>query len=322
MPKVSVIIPVYGVEKYIERCARSLFEQTLDAIEYLFIDDCTPDKSIEVLQTVLEDYPMRKSQVVIHRMDRNSGQAVVRTWGMKNATGDFIIHCDSDDWVELDAYQSMYDKAENDGSDIVVCDYSKTDGKRVYKIETGYSASDKNDFIRKLLLQSDPWSLCNKLFRRTACCKGGLVYPTGDMGEDMLLAFQLILNGDEVSYIPRPLYNYFYNPESITHTPSEEKQTRNFYHNKENVDLLINVFRHKDLEKKYADGIDYVKWRVKRLIWNMPFNRERNKMWRNTYKELNRRILFSRYVTLLEKVKFILTYLNLYPFRRVECKKD
>ena len=62
MPKVSVIIPVYGVEKYIERCARSLFKQTLDDIEYLFIDDCTPDDSVDVLRNVLEEYPNRKSQ--------------------------------------------------------------------------------------------------------------------------------------------------------------------------------------------------------------------------------------------------------------------
>ena len=81
MPKVSVIIPVYGVEKYIERCARSLFEQTLDDIEYLFIDDCTPDKSVDILKHVLEEYPQRKSQVVIHRMEKNSGQAAVRKWG-------------------------------------------------------------------------------------------------------------------------------------------------------------------------------------------------------------------------------------------------
>ncbi len=105
MPKVSVIIPVYGVEKYIERCARSLFEQTLDDIEYLFIDDCTPDKSIEMLKQVLEDYPHRKPQVVIHRMEQNSGQAAVRKWGMQNAIGDYVIHCDSDDWVELTMYE-------------------------------------------------------------------------------------------------------------------------------------------------------------------------------------------------------------------------
>ena len=73
MPKVSVIVPIYRREKYIERCVRSLLEQTLGDIEYLFIDDCTPDKSIEILKSVLEEYPLRKKQVVVHAMEKNSG---------------------------------------------------------------------------------------------------------------------------------------------------------------------------------------------------------------------------------------------------------
>ena len=128
MPKVSVIVPVYGVEKYIDRCARSLFEQTLDDIEYLFIDDCTPDRSIDILQQVLDEYPQRKPQVVIHRMEKNSGQAAVRKWGMQNATGEYVIHCDSDDWVDTDMYRAMYEKAKEEEADVVVCDYFVHDG--------------------------------------------------------------------------------------------------------------------------------------------------------------------------------------------------
>ena len=82
MPKVSVLVPVYGVEKYIERCARSLFEQTLDDIEFIFVDDCTPDRSIEILESVIEKYRLRfaekKYDVRIERMPTNSGQAAVR----------------------------------------------------------------------------------------------------------------------------------------------------------------------------------------------------------------------------------------------------
>ena len=85
MPKVSVIIPVYGVEKYISRCARSLFEQTLDDIEYIFVDDCTKDNSIGVLQEVLEQYPQRREQTRIVKLLVNSGQAGrSKVW---NATG-------------------------------------------------------------------------------------------------------------------------------------------------------------------------------------------------------------------------------------------
>ena len=88
MPKVSVIVPVYGVEKYIERCARSLFEQTLDDIEYIFVDDCSPDRSIEILNQVIGEYPGRKDQVQIIHHASNQGLALARQTGLKAATGE------------------------------------------------------------------------------------------------------------------------------------------------------------------------------------------------------------------------------------------
>ena len=97
MPAVSVIIPVCKVEPYMARCARSLFGQTLDDIEFLFIDDCSPDRSIDVMREVLAEFPARKDQVTVFRMPRNSGQAAVRMQGIALARGEYVIHCDSDD---------------------------------------------------------------------------------------------------------------------------------------------------------------------------------------------------------------------------------
>ena len=119
--KVSVIIPVYNVEQYIERCARSLFEQTLDDIEYIFVNDCTPDKSMEVLARVLDDYPARKRQVSIINMPVNGGLPKVRRAGVEAATGDYIIHCDSDDWVDVTMYEKMWKKAVEGEYDMVLC---------------------------------------------------------------------------------------------------------------------------------------------------------------------------------------------------------
>lgn len=80
-PKVSIIVPIYRVEEYIERCAESLFAQTFDDIEYIFVDDCSPDKSVEILQRTLEKYPHRKRLTRIERLSSNSGQAAVRDKG-------------------------------------------------------------------------------------------------------------------------------------------------------------------------------------------------------------------------------------------------
>lgn len=121
MPKISVIVPIYNVALYIERCARSLFEQTLDDIEYLFINDCTPDNSIEILEEVLKDYPWRREQTRILKMPINSRQAAVRRHGINLATGQYIIHCDADDWVDVDLYEKMYDEAVRSHADVVIC---------------------------------------------------------------------------------------------------------------------------------------------------------------------------------------------------------
>ena len=128
MSKVSVIIPVYNVERYIERCVRSLFEQTLIDMEYIFVDDCSPDNSINILESVLEEYPNRKSQVKIIRHLENKGLPIARKTGIDNSTGDYIIQCDSDDWVDKDMYKAMYNMAVNTHSDVVVCGYYVSDG--------------------------------------------------------------------------------------------------------------------------------------------------------------------------------------------------
>mgnify|MGYP000541624267 CR=1 FL=1 len=110
-PLVSVIVPIYGVEPYIEKCARSLFEQSLENMVFIFVNDCTPDKSVEILRQVIEDYPRRYLQIQIIEHEENRGLAMARNSGLLIAKGEYIIHCDSDDWVELDMYEEMYEKA-------------------------------------------------------------------------------------------------------------------------------------------------------------------------------------------------------------------
>ena len=98
--KVSILVPIYGVEKYIERCARLLFEQTYENIEYVFVNDCTKDRSLDILKNVIEQYVLRKPHITIVDNERNLGLAGTRNVAMARATGDFVIHVDSDDYIE------------------------------------------------------------------------------------------------------------------------------------------------------------------------------------------------------------------------------
>ena len=122
-PKLSVIIPIYGAENSIEKCAESLFRQTLDDIEYIFVNDCTPDRSIEVLQSVIDRYPNRRDQIRIINLPTNFRLAAARNIGLKQAKGLYVIHCDPDDWVDTTLYEDMYSLASRRDYDIVSCDY-------------------------------------------------------------------------------------------------------------------------------------------------------------------------------------------------------
>ncbi len=313
--KVSVIIPVYGVEKYIERCARSLFEQTLDDIEYLFIDDCSTDGSIDVLNRVLEEYPQRKPQVTIHCMDKNSGQAAVREWGVLNATGEYLIHCDSDDWVEPDMYRLLYEKAISDKADVVVCDYNISDGVQLLRTVIGCGNTGKNEFIGRLLSLQDAWSLWNKLFRRDICVNN-IIYPQNNMGEDMVLVLQYILKVKTISYVKAPLYNYFCNTSSITHEVSEEAKKRNISGNIENTNIIISLFKKNNLARQYSQELNLLQWRVKVLLWGIDMHSTSYEIWHSTFKGSGFGFLRNNHIRFSDKIRYLLTCIHIYPFKR------
>ena len=113
--KVTIAVPVYRVESYIEKCAVSLFEQTYSNIEYLFINDYTPDKSIEIIKNILEKYPHRKNQVKIFNQPKNQGCPAARNLAVELASGDFIFHVDADDWIEPDAISVLVNEQQSTG---------------------------------------------------------------------------------------------------------------------------------------------------------------------------------------------------------------
>ena len=122
-PLISIIIPVYNVEKYIAKCAITLFEQDFESIEYIFVNDCSIDNSIQVLQSIIEKFPNRKNDIKIINNAKNSGSSLTRKYGLDKANGEYIIFIDADDWVEPDMISLMHQKAKDDEADIVCCDY-------------------------------------------------------------------------------------------------------------------------------------------------------------------------------------------------------
>lgn len=222
MPKLSVIIPIYKVEQYIERCARSLFEQTLDDIEYIFVNDCTPDKSLEILYAVLEDYPHRAPYVKVVSHETNQGLTKTRNTGLSLATGEYIAHCDSDDWVEHDMYLKLYNKAVETNSDIVYSDFYFAFKDKVEVYSTACYDMDKTKLLKNYI--SSVWtSLVNMIVKRTIYEDKGLRSPEHICYcEDFWLSVRLFLYSCRTTKISEPFYYYNqHNETSIMHNLSD-----------------------------------------------------------------------------------------------------
>ena len=119
MIKVSVVVPIFNVEEYLERCVKSLLNQTLDDIEIILVNDGSEDKSGEIAQDFSNKYPEK----IIYVEKKNGGLSDARNYGMKFATGEYIAFLDSDDYIEKEAYEKMYKIAKKDDSDLVECDF-------------------------------------------------------------------------------------------------------------------------------------------------------------------------------------------------------
>lgn len=219
-PKVSVIVAVFNAEKTLDRLCQSLVSQTMTDFEVLLIDDGSTDAS----GAVCDKYAGLDSRFkAFHKS--NEGIGSTRQFGIDHAAGEYTIHADSDDWVEPDYLQLLYNEALSSDSDMVICDIVVNDGRRHVINKEQPSAFDMDSMIEGLLqkLQNGP---CNKLIRRSFYVDRNITYDSSlSAGEDQLFNLQLIMSGAKVSYVPKALYHYdiVANPDSASRGSSLEK---------------------------------------------------------------------------------------------------
>lgn len=207
--KVSVLVPVYGVEKYIEQCAVSLFEQTYEDIEYIFVDDCSPDNSIHTLQSVLGRYPNRISQITILKHEKNKGLGAARKTALEASTGAFVLNVDSDDYLSIDAVEKLVINQQQTGADIVSGAYSShyEDDTIVYHQEYHFN---KLPYLRLMLIRNTIiphiWA---RLIRKSIYLDNDIYSIEGiDMAEDLALTPRLFHAAKKVSVIDDSIYYY------------------------------------------------------------------------------------------------------------------
>lgn len=284
MQKVSIIVPIYGVEKFIKRCATSLFEQTLDDVEYIFVDDCTKDCSVDVLESVIQKYPSRKPQIKIIHHERNKGLPIARQTGLRCAQGEYIAHCDSDDWVDINIYQLMYQTAKRRNADIVTCDYYQGDEENHTRHYVRHF--DRNTMISAMLTHTTPVSVWNKLVKRDLYFGADIIYPHNNFGEDLALMIQIVNRSNVIEHIDMPLYYYYCNEDSLTKGRTPERLFKNWQDMSSNTQIIIDYLRGKGLLDNYKNEIINLKEECRSMILpiiNMPGNRDR---YLNQYPEL------------------------------------
>lgn len=239
MMKVSVIVPIFKVEQFIERCVRSLMEQTLREVEYIFVDDASPDGSMGVLHKTLADYPERAKQVRILKHEQNKGLPAARNTGLAIAEGEYIFHCDSDDYVEREMLEEMYAKAKEQDADYLWSDFwlSFEQNERYMQVR---SYDTPREALQGVLEGAMKYNVWNKLVRRSLYTESGIEFPAGhSMGEDMTM-IRLLACAKRVAYIPKAYYHYVrLNMSALTQTFSE----RHLIDIRHNVDQTVTFLR-------------------------------------------------------------------------------
>lgn len=202
-PDISVIVAVYNAQKTLVRLADSLKAQTMRDFEVLLIDDGSTDESARLCDEISQSDNRFKA---FHK--QNEGIGATRQFGIEHAQGEYTIHSDSDDWVEPDFLEALYNEAVSAAADMVICDILIENGKKTVLRKEEPTAFDKESLIEDLIcrLQNGP---CNKLIRRSFYTERGISFPQGlSVGEDQLFNLRMIMEGASVSYVPRALYHY------------------------------------------------------------------------------------------------------------------
>jgi glycosyltransferase involved in cell wall biosynthesis len=312
IPKVSVIVTIYNRGKYIEKCVRSLLDQTLDNVELVVVDDASTDASLSILNSVLEDYPNRKPLVHMICLEKNAGRAVARQTGIDHVKGEYVIHVDSDDWVDLDMLELLYSKAKETDADIVGCNLTHEYGTNKCVFKQSYSGNVEED-IRRLLNGKLFPSLCTSLTRTSIIRENGITFPQGlDTGEDLLFNLHLYLHAHKVVGIDSASYHY-------RHT----EDSGSFQHTEKSIKSVIEVARRiENLMKetgnyeKYKKEILFRKFSMKCALVTDFKNSAYNKEWLNLFPETHPFIWKYKQFSWKRRVELWLAAHNMFTLAR------
>lgn len=253
-PQVSIIVPIYNVEKYLDRCVRSLINQTLSNIEIILVDDGSPDKC----PAMCDEYVKQDCRIkVIHK--KNAGLGYARNSGLDIATGKYVAFVDSDDFIDIHMYELLYDKVETGNFDIVYSGVIKEwYGGKILKDFISDKEYRGEQILRLLgdMISLDPnvkdnirpnSSVWTSLYKRSLIEKYKIRFKSEReiISEDIVFHTELLPHCNSICYYPDAFYHYCYNDNSLTHNFNERKINANFAL----YELLKNLLKKNNLER-------------------------------------------------------------------------
>ena len=242
MPKVSVIVPIYNVEKYLEKCINSLLSLTLEDIQIILVNDGSKDNSGNIAKECEKNNKNR----IIYVEKENGGLSDARNYGLKYATGDFIAFLDSDDYIEKNAYEEMYNKAIEENADYVECDFIWEFPNKI-RVDKQYPYKNKKEMISFVRVVA--W---NKLIKRQLITDNNLEFPKGLRYEDVEFTYKLIPFINKFAYVDKPFIHYVQREGSIANVQNE--RTAEIFTVLDNV---IEFYKKNNFYEKYWDELEY-----------------------------------------------------------------
>lgn len=242
MPKVSVIVPIYNVEKYLEKCINSLLSQTLEDIQIILVNDGSKDNS----GNIAKEYEKNNKDRVIYVEKENGGLSDARNYGLKYATGDFIAFLDSDDYIEKNAYEEMYNKVIEENADYVECDFIWEFPNKI-RVDKQYPYKNKKEMLSFVRVVA--W---NKLIKRHLIIDNNLEFPKGLRYEDVEFTYKLIPFINKFAYVDKSFIHYVQREGSIANVQNE--RTAEIFTVLDNV---IEFYKKNNIYEKYRDELEY-----------------------------------------------------------------
>lgn len=257
MVKVSVILPVYGVAEYIVKCTESLLAQTLDEMEFLFVDDHGPDNSIDLLRQTIAGHP-REGQFRVLRPEHNLGAGMARNFAIPEAQGEYIAFVDSDDWVEPTMFEELYNEAKRqNNADLCYCQALKDylDGKPSEVLKNpDIPAGPLTHESRAFFLTTYVSLFWTTIYRKELIMANDIRYPEDRSADDSYFVSCAWMTAQSTGHVDKPFYHYLIRPGSVCTTKDSDK-----YRKRLTVfDKLMDYARKHEVYNEFAEEIDFL----------------------------------------------------------------